>query len=103
MSPFDAQKRETPATSDLKKLRRGPVKSPLESDEQFSRRIAADKINKMLFHTHNRQFEIFKSFRRETRADIFFKALEAELQNKTGVEVWLSEISAHNKNILDFK
>lgn len=103
ISRFDLVRRVTPVVkTDFKKLQRGPVRSPLETDDEFARRIAGDKINKILFEQHRLKFEIFKGLPRELRADIFVKALNAELQNKNGVEVWLNAISVHTKDISGF-
>lgn len=102
ISRFDSVRRVTPVVkTDFKKLQRGPVRSPLETDEEFARRIASDKINKVLFEQYRREFEIFKGLPKELRADIFVKALNAEMQNRNGVEVWLNNISVHTNDISD--
>lgn len=75
-----------------------------ETDEEYARRVAADRINKTMWYDHRDEFESMKKCDKEKRGAWFRQALEAELKSRNGVQVWRGLIAGkaqENTDVLD--
>ncbi len=65
-------------------------RSPRENDAQYTRRLAVERVNKIMWAEHNTEFGRLTLLRKEVRADYMTAAVEAEMHNRSGVATLLS-------------